>query len=396
MRLARRGIRLREIARRFRLALSNVQHWIGRARGKRLSRTDFQDQPFRPLRPAHAVDAGWVTRILALRHRLREHDALGEYGPVAILRALRGESPPQALLPCRATIANILKRSGLVERPRRLRRPAPPPGWHLPDVAAGRGELDAFDGVEGWVIEAVGEVQALNAIALQGARCGSFLHPTITAQITRQSLQGHWQAHGLPTYAQFDNDLRFHGPHRHLNSLGSVALACLAMDVIPVFAPPREHGLQNQIESFNNLWQAKVWHRFHHRNCAQLRQRSDAFVHAHQLKTQERQESAPLRHPWPPERLSPHADPKVIFIRRTDDHGAASLLGDRFVVDALWRQRLVRCELFLRSQKILVFGLRRSQPSCQPLLATLKPVSTITHFARYLRTLTAANLSYVK
>jgi hypothetical protein len=263
-------------------------------------------------------------------------------------------------------------------------------------VAAGRVELDAFDVVEGLVIQAVGEVQALNAIALHGALCGSFLHPTITAQITRQSLQEHWQAHGLPTYAQFDNDLRFHGPHRHLNSLGSVALACLAMGVIPVFAPPREHGLQNQIESFNNLWQAKVWHRFHHRNCAQLRRRSDAFVLAHQIKTQERRESAPLRHPWPPERLSTRADPKVIFIRRTDDHGAASLLGDHFVVDTLWRQRLVRCELLLRSQKIFVFGLRRSQPTCQPLLATLQPTSTVIHFTRYFHTVAAANLSYAK
>ena len=34
-----------------------------------------------------------VERILFLRHHLRQHDVLGEYGPVAILRSLRTEYP---------------------------------------------------------------------------------------------------------------------------------------------------------------------------------------------------------------------------------------------------------------------------------------------------------------
>ncbi len=350
---------LREIARRFRLALSNVQYWVQHALGQRLQRVQFQDQSRRPRRSPSALSHRMVDRILALRQRLRHRDALGEYGPVALLRTLRAESPPGHPLPSRTTIANVLKRHGWVETTRRLRRPPPPPGWHLPQVAQGHAELDSWDVVEGLVIQDVGEVQVFNGISLHGSLCGSFLAPTVTAQFTQDSLLAHWRAHGLPTYAQFDNDLRFHGPHHHPDRLGSVSLFCLALGVTPVFAPPREHGLQNQIESFNHLWQAKVWERFHHASPAQLRRRSDRFVLAHHRKSQDRQEAAPLRLHWPPERLPLSADPTAIFIRRTDDQGCVSVLANRFQVDPHWQHRLVRCELHIRSQRIHCFGLRR-------------------------------------
>ena len=387
---------LREIARQFRLALSNVQYWVHHALGQRLHRVQFQDQSRRPRRTPSALSRKMVDRILALRHRLRHRDALGEYGPVAILRALRAQSPPGQPLPSRPTIANVLKRHGLVGGTRRLRRPPPPPGWHLPELAAARVELDSFDVVEGLVIQDVGEVQVFNGISLHGSLCGTFLAPTVTAQFTQDSLLAHWRAHGLPTYAQFDNDLRFHGPHHHPDRLGSVSLFCLALGVTPVFAPPREHGIQNQIESFNHLWQVKVWNRFHHASRAQLRHRSDRFVAAHHVKSQDRQETAPARLPWPPDRLPARADPKVIFIRRTDDEGRVSLLASRFLVNAAWNHRLVRCEVHLRSQTIHCFGLRRSQPDHQPLLVTYHANSHIAHFAEYRRRIAAANSSYAK
>jgi len=337
-----------------------------------------------------------VERILALRHHLRQHDALGEYGPAAILRTLGAERTDQLPIPNRTSIANILKRHALVEPPRRFRRPPPPPGWHLPDLAAAKTELDSFDVVEGLIIQHVGEVQILNAISLHGGLCGSFLDATITAHFTQNALLAHWRAHGLPAYAQFDNDLRFHGAHHHPDRLGSVALFCLSLGVCPVFAPPREHGLQNQIESFNCLWQAKVWKRFHHAHRAQLRRRSDRFVAAHHIKSQDRRETAPPRLQWPPEPLQTRADPKAVFIRRTDDKGSVRLLANAFAVDSNWKHRLVRCEVYLRSQTILCFGLRRTQPEHQPLLVTYHATTNITQFADYIRKITDANATYAK
>ena len=392
--LARRGVPLRELARQFRLALSNVQYWLRRAAGQRLQRVQFADLSRRPHRSPTALSAHLVKCILALRDHLQRHDALGEFGPVAIGRALRDQFPPGQPLPSRATIANVLQRHAVVGPTRRQRRPAPPPGWHLPAVAAAQAELDAFDVVEGLVIQGRGEVQILNGISLHGSLCASFSASTITARYTIASLLAHWRTHGLPTYVQFDNDLRFHGPHHHPDRLGSVVLFCLALGVIPVFAPPREHGLQNQIESFNHLWQAKVWHRFHHASPAALRHRSDRFVTAHHHKTQARQDTAPPRQPWPPPRLPARADPTVIFIRRTDDAGRVSLLAHRLLIAPAWPHRLVRCELRLRSQTIRGFALRRSQPDAQPLLATFHAKTTPPHFADYLRRIATTNSTY--
>ena len=55
------------------------------------------------------------------------------------------------------------------------------------------------------------------------------------------------------------HDTRFQGPHAQPDAIGTVVKFCLSLGVVPVFAPPREHGMQNAIESFNGRWQANVW-----------------------------------------------------------------------------------------------------------------------------------------
>ena len=61
----------------------------------------------------------------------------------------------------------------------------------------------------------------------------------VTAEMTTTSLVAHWCAVGLPAYAQFDNDMIFHGTPRYPDALGRVIRLCLSLDVVPVFVPPR-------------------------------------------------------------------------------------------------------------------------------------------------------------
>ena len=102
----------------------------------------------------------------------------------------------------------------LLDRRRRTRRPPPPPGWYLPLVADGRAELDSFDLVEGLVIRGGPHVEVLNGISLHGGLVVSWPHTAITADFVVAALVEHWQAAGLPGYAQFDNDPIFQGPCR--------------------------------------------------------------------------------------------------------------------------------------------------------------------------------------
>ena len=132
--------------------------------------------------------------------------------------------------------------------------------------------------------------------------------------------------------------------------------------------------MQNMIEGFNALWQAKVWHRHRVRSLAELRHLSTRYIVAHRARGASSSELAPPRRHMPKSfRFDPRRplDGCVIFIRRTDQHGTVRMLGQRFTVSRLWVHRLVRCEIDFSSNHILCYALRRREPTQQPLLAKL-------------------------
>jgi hypothetical protein len=311
-------------------------------------------------------------RILELRHRLRKQSVLGEYGARAIQAALEAARVPR--VPAIATINRVLSRRGLQDGVRRTRRPSPPQGWYLPEVAAQRAEIDCFDFVEDLKIAGGPLVDLLTAKSLHGRLGNGWVMTDRNAKRTVRCLRERWQRDGLPHYAQFDNDTVFQGAHQFAHAVGRVSRLCLQLGVIPVFVPPLEHGMQNTIESFNGLWQAKVWRRYRAGSVRKLQARSDQYIRAHRARTLESAEAAPPRRPMPRHfRLNLHAPLRgiMIFIRRTDESGNVYLLGQRFVVSATWTHRLVRCEVDFDLHHIRCFALRRRVPTDQPLLNTI-------------------------
>jgi hypothetical protein len=239
-------------------------------------------------------------------------------------------------------------------------------------VAQGNAELDSFDVVTDLVIRGGIDVEVLNGISLHGGLVESWPRSLITARETFQALQAHWQNVGLPTYAQFDNDTRFQGAHQFADSIGRVIRLCLSLQVIPVFAPPREPGFQAAIESYNGRWQAKVWSRFQHDSLLALQIQSAKYVEACRARAALRIEAAPRRAPFPKTwqpNLSLHPRGQIIFLRRTNQNGSVNLLGHSFPLDPLWTHRLVRSEVDLDTNLIRFYALRRREPKHQPLLA---------------------------
>lgn len=359
---------MRAVARIHRVSLSTVQRWVRRAGAARLERVDWDDHSHAttvPQRTAGALE----DRIVTLRQELRTTSDLGDYGAAAIHHALRDSGEPAS--PAIRTIHRILERRGVLDAQRRIRRPAPPPGWYLPDVAAGRAELDSFDFVEGLVIQGGVHVEVLNGISLHGGLLGSWPGTIFTAAATMATLLMHWRSVGLPAYAQFDNDTRFQGPHQHRDVVSRVMRLCLSLGVTPVFAPPREHGFQNAIENINGRWQQKVWSRFHHESLAALHECSDRFVAATRLRRASRLAAAPGRPAIPSAwrlDLQVHPHGRVIFLRRTDERGAVTVLGHPYLLDSLWPHRLVRCDVDFDAGRTRFYRLRRRQPDDQPLL----------------------------
>ena len=366
----RRGTSRRKVAQMFGVSKSNVDRWVERAEGKRLDRVDWSDrasgQPVAHNRTASRVEE----RVIRLRKELKEISALGEYGAEAIQREMTGKGYP-VVLPIR-TINNILQRRGQFDGSRRIRRPAPPKGWYLPNLAEGKAELDSFDVVEGLVIKGGHHVEVLNGISLHGGLVCSWPRSRITARIVANAILRHWRQFGLPDYVQFDNGTIFQGP-RKPDALGRVARMALSVGVMVVYAPPRETGFQAAIESYNGRWQSKVWNRFHFESRAHLQSQSDKYVRAVRRRSLIRIAGSPERRSisddWQIDYQAPQG--VVIFIRRTTDVGKVSLLGRAFGVSRNWPHRLVRAEVNLSESRIDFYALRRRDPSYQPLLKSI-------------------------
>jgi hypothetical protein len=331
----RSGRSLHTVAAEFGVSVSTVAYWVDYSRGKRIDRVVFGN--LTPGRAWNRTTPEMEQRILSARRSLREESVLGEYGAEAIALALQSE-PSIKKVPSRATIHRVLARHGALDGVHRQRRRAPPKGWYLPDLARGQAELDSFDFIEDLKIAQGPLVSVLTATSLHGALPDSWIMERMGAQPTLQALRERWRREGLPTYAQFDNATIFQGAHQVADTVGRISRLCLALQVIPVFAPPREPGFQNAIEGFNALWQSKVWQRHH---CPDV----ESLV-------------APLKG-------------TMIFVRRSDDNGNVHLLGRPFLVGDHWRHRLVRCEVNFIHRQIRFYALRRRDPDCQPLLTNL-------------------------
>jgi transposase-like protein len=370
--LVRRGVSARRVAQRFGVSHSTVRYWVRRAGQRRLDRVDWSDEPRGPHHPANRTDASKERLVLSVRHQLREHSDLGEYGAEAIHRELvrRGIDG----LPSVRTIGRILDRHGALEARGRLRRPAPPRGWYLPEVAAQRAELDSFDFIEDLAIRGGTHFEVFTGISLWGGLPLARAIAERSAKTVVNCLIEHWSTFGLAAYAQFDNDLRFRGPHQYPDRIGRVIRLCLSLEVVPVFAPPQESGFQAAVEHLNGRWQTVVWQRFVHKSLGEIQRRSARYIRACRESRGVRVEAAPSRRPFPLDwRLDLQAAPRgmMIYLRRTDDRGRVRLLGHTFEVDRHWRHRLVRAEVNLDARRVSLYALRRREPSWQPLLAEL-------------------------
>lgn len=369
----RQGRPQRQVAIEFGVALSTLQWWLTRAGTAPLDQVDWSTHSRAPIRVHNCTAPEVELAVLACRQQLITTSALGFHGAQSIADTLRAEGR-LCQLPSLRTIGRILQRHGVLDGRRRLRRPAPLPGWYVPALHLRQAEVDAFDVIEGLVIEGRGEIEVLTGKALWGPAAVAWPLSGVTAHTVLEHVLPYWRQQGLPHFAQFDNDTRFQGGHNHPDVLGRVVRLCLSLGITPIFVPPREHGFQAVIEHFNGLWQAKVWHRFHHADLATVQRRSEQFLAAYCQRRAQRTEHSPARRPFPSDwSLNLQVRPRghLIYLRRTDAQGRVFLLGRSFPVDPGWPHRLLRCEVDFEHHQIRCYRLRRREPDQQPLVKTM-------------------------
>lgn len=380
----RAGASMRAVARRWGTSLLTVQRWVARAADRPLDEVDWADRPRAPHRTRRVAD-DIEDEVLRLRVTLGE-GVLGDIGPDAIHAALRTDGTFADRAPSVRTVARILGRRGATGPRHHHREPPPPRGWYLPGLTGRTLELDSFDTIEHHHLDRGVDVTVLTGVSLHGGLPAAWVGPPCTAQVILERILAHWAVFGRPAYAQFDNDSRFHGGHGYPDILGRVVRACLALSVVPVFAPPGEHGFQNAVEGFNALWKRRVLERRYHEDLGALVEASDAWVDALRASRAARIAAAPVRSPMPAVLPRPDLPPtgRMAFIRRTDDEGRATVLGRPYDVDPAWPSLHVRADLDLGAGTLSFHRLRRSDPADQPLVRVhpYRPVTRHTHPSR--------------
>ena len=365
----RSGRSQQQVARDFGVSPATVNRWVRHAHGQRLDRVDWSDRSPIP-QTTQRTTADLEELVLKVRSQLQVESDLGFFGAEAILNSLRARGVDP--LPAERTIYRILRRRGALDGRHRVRRPPPPPGWYLPEVARRGEELDSIDIVEGLVLKGGPQVEVLNGVSLHGGLVASWPRgESVTSKFVVKCLVEHWRQFGLPGYSQFDNDTVFQGPHVHPDVIGRVSRLCLGLGVAPVFVPPREPGFQAAIEEYNGSWQARVWARFEHADLDGLIDRSSRHVAALRRHRADRIESAPPRRAFPKRWCLDLQAPlrgRIMYLRRTDAAGRAEVLGRSFEVDVRWVHRLVRAEVDLKAGTIRFYRLRRREPGDQPLI----------------------------
>ena len=366
----RAGASLRQVAKDFNETKSTVQRWVAHAQGKRLDRVDFYDKPSGTRQPKNKSSTKLEKRVLQLRKHLKAKSVLGLHGADAIREEMQRRNDD--IIPAKATISNILKRNGMIDKRTRTRRPAPPPGWYLPDLQKQKVELDTFDIVERLYLHGGQEVQLLNGLSLHGNLLHSLAMSTVTTENTILALIEHWKQFGLPKYVQFDNDMIFQGS-RKPNVIGKVIRLCLSLKVIPVFSTPYEQGFQGKIERFNGEIQEKFWKRRKFKSLKDVGKHLEEYVQAHRAAHQEKILSAPRRRAFPKRWQREDKKPlsgTIIYLRRTDEWERVRFLEREFLVNKNWTHRLVRIEVDLDNGKVHFFALRRAEWRKQRLLKT--------------------------
>ncbi len=355
----RQGQSLRSAALDFGVSPATVLHWVRHAGSQRLDRVDWSDRAPTP-HHTQRTDADLEDLVLQLRVELRQHSDLGFYGAQTIRDALFQQQV--CPLPSVRTIGRILSRRGVLDGRKRVRRKPPPLGWYLPEVAAGKKELDSFDAVEGLKRKDGPLVEVRKGVSLHGGLVASWPQEgCVTSAAVTESLSGFWQEFGLPGYAPFDNGTIFQGSPAH--------------PVVPVFVPPRATGFQAAIESYNGSWQVRVWSRFLHTGLADLCERSMRPVRALRRHRAQRIEAAPARRRFPKRwemNLRQPLRGRMIYLRRTNGEGEGEVLGQQFAVDQRWPHRLVRAEVDLDGGTLTFYRLRRREPADQPVIRVVE------------------------
>ena len=177
------------------------------------------------------------------------------------------------------TINRILKRNGLICKKSRYESK----GKNYPKVvrASEINTLWQVDLVGLRYIKVDGRFYSFNVIDICSHRVKIKAIRSKRDEEIANALISAWKSLGVPEYIQFDNELSFHGSHKHPHSFGIVLRLCLSLGIKPIFIPIGEPWRNGVIESFNDTYDKKFFRTQSFRDFSHVREESSSFEDFH-------------------------------------------------------------------------------------------------------------------
>jgi transposase InsO family protein len=242
----------------------------------------LKDRSRRPASSPNHIAPKVEDAIVSVRRLLtdetREESKWATIGANSIIWHMESLFPA---LPCpsRATINRVIKRKGLLCKPRKVEKgtkipyPAPPAmapnAVHQLDTVGPR-YLNGTNGVE--MFHSINLADCFSrAVALrqsENIRGESILNFLVEAV---------WTKLGLPKVLQVDNVLSIRGSNQHPRSLGTVIKVCLLLGVEVLFIPINEPQRNGVVESFNSQFNRAFFRSTTFKNLKELREASLRF-----------------------------------------------------------------------------------------------------------------------
>lgn len=235
----------------------------------------FKDKPKTPNTIANKINEEIENIVVFARKRLKA-DKYSQIGATSIQWEIKklGIEPPHVW-----TINRILERNGLIYK----KRSYEPQRKSYPEIVnpSEINILHQVDLVGPCYIKGDGHFYSFNVIDIYSHSVK--LNPIRSKRDEEiaNSLISTWKTLGIPKYIQFDNELSFHGSHKHPHSLGVVLRLCLSLGIKSIFIPQGEPWRNGVIESFNDTYDKKFFRTQGFRDFSHLTEESSVFEDFH-------------------------------------------------------------------------------------------------------------------
>lgn len=272
------GESVTKIAQKLRRSRPWVYKWVARYQANKQEQCWHEEQSKRPHSNARQLPGEVVEAVKLARLHLYNQGLF--CGAQAISWELEGwqVSP----LPSLRTISWIVQREGLTHR--RTGRYVPK-GKRYPELSAEEpNDVHQSDYVGPCYLGRAIRFYSINSVDLATGRCAVTPIGNKAAQSAIDAIWSNWWRLGIPKHQQVDNEMVFHGSHRHPRSLGCLIRLCLAQGVEPWFIPLGEPWRNGVVEKFNDHYRGGFLRRVVMQGMEQLQRESLVFEEKHNTR----------------------------------------------------------------------------------------------------------------